>query len=119
MAQVLESEPVDCPEGSEVYLNSVAIAYWEGDAIGWLELCLQIEKEAGRQRTGLLNESRFLDLDVLLIEEESYELPNLIVPHPRMCQRDFVLGPLAELQPDWRIPGIDLTVSQCLEELQK
>ncbi len=119
MAQVLESEPVDCPEGSEVYLNSVAIAYWEGDAISLLELCLQIEKEAGRQRTGLLNESRFLDLDVLLIEEESYELPNLIVPHPRMCQRDFVLGPLAELQPDWRIPGIDLTVSQCLEELQK
>jgi 2-amino-4-hydroxy-6-hydroxymethyldihydropteridine diphosphokinase len=118
MAQVIKSDPVDCPEGSEVYLNSVAVAYWSESALALLELCLQIEKEAGRQRTGLINESRFLDLDVLLVEDEVYDCPELIVPHPRMCQRDFVLGPLAELDAEWIIPGVHKTVYEALGDLK-
>ncbi|EDM25319.1 2-amino-4-hydroxy-6-hydroxymethyldihydropteridin e pyrophosphokinase [Lentisphaera araneosa HTCC2155] len=119
MAQILESEPVDCPENSDVYLNSVAVACWSGEALDLLRLCLKIEKEAGRERSGLVNESRFLDLDVLLIEDENYDMSELIVPHPRMCERDFVLGPLAELEPDWIIPGSDKKVSEVLEGLER
>jgi 2-amino-4-hydroxy-6-hydroxymethyldihydropteridine diphosphokinase len=116
-AKVVESEPVDCPEGSLTYLNSTLIADWNGSAPDLLKLCLKIEYEAGRRRSGVVNESRFLDLDVLLIEEEQYNLPELIVPHPRMCERDFVLGPLAELAPNWIIPGKKQTVAELLEQL--
>ena len=117
-AEVLESEPMDCPEGSSTYLNTALTGEWSGSAQELLQVCLKIEHEAGRRRTGLINESRFLDIDVLLFEDETYKLSDLIVPHPRMCERDFVLGPLAELAPNWSIPGKNKTVKQCLEELR-
>ncbi|WDE96571.1 2-amino-4-hydroxy-6-hydroxymethyldihydropteridine diphosphokinase [Lentisphaera profundi] len=118
MAQIVESDPMYCPEGSGLYLNSALIADWDGEALDLLQLCLKIEKEAGRERSGIINESRYLDLDVLLIAEDTYDLPDLIVPHPRMLERDFVLGPLAELASEWLIPGANKTVGQCLAEIR-
>ena len=116
-ASAVESEPMDCPEGSTTYLNSSVVGYWSGTALELLDLCLKIEYEAGRRRTGVINESRFLDIDLLLFGDEIYDSPKLTVPHPRMCERDFVLGPLAELVPTWLIPGKEKTVRACLEEL--
>lgn len=58
-----------------------------------------LETAAGRQRS-FANAPRPLDLDLLLYGTEALDLPDLIVPHPRMLQRDFVMIPLAEIAPE-------------------
>ena len=64
-----------------------------------------IETQAGRIRVEL-NEPRTLDLDILLIDDLIMKTKKLIVPHPRMHQRQFVIVPLFEINPKLNIPGI-------------
>jgi 2-amino-4-hydroxy-6-hydroxymethyldihydropteridine diphosphokinase len=64
------------------------------------------------------NEARVLDLDLLLFAEQSCESPVLVLPHPRMAARRFVLAPLAEIAPDLRIPGHGQTIAELLESLE-
>lgn len=63
-----------------------------------------IEARFGRQRS-IPNAPRTLDLDLLLYNEDCLNTPQLMLPHPRMHQRAFVLAPLLEIAPDCRIPG--------------
>ncbi len=70
-----------------------------------LAALLAIEKQFGRVRS-LRNGPRVLDLDLLLYDAQSIAAPGLVVPHPRMHQRAFVLAPLLELAPACVIPGI-------------
>ncbi|MBE0621066.1 MAG: 2-amino-4-hydroxy-6-hydroxymethyldihydropteridine diphosphokinase [Burkholderiales bacterium] len=70
-----------------------------------LAALLAIEKQFGRVRS-LRNGPRVLDLDLLLYDAQSIDVPGLAVPHPRMHQRAFVLAPLLELAPACVIPGI-------------
>ncbi|MCX5519930.1 2-amino-4-hydroxy-6-hydroxymethyldihydropteridine diphosphokinase [Kaistia defluvii] len=69
-----------------------------------LTLCLAIERDHGRERA-IRWGPRTLDMDVLLYGDESIDEEGLIVPHPRMAERAFVLVPLAEIAPDLRIGG--------------
>ena len=64
-----------------------------------------IETQAGRIRK-VLDEPRTLDLDILLIDDLIMKTKNLIVPHPRMHQRQFVIVPLSEINQKLNIPGI-------------
>lgn len=63
-----------------------------------------IEARFGRQRS-VPNAARTLDLDLLLYGDECLRTPQLVLPHPRMHQRAFVLAPLLEIAPDCVIPG--------------
>ncbi len=63
-----------------------------------------IETKAGRRRS-FPNAPRTLDLDLLLYDAQRIDQPGLVVPHPRMHERAFVLVPLVEIAPDVRIPG--------------
>ena len=67
---------------------------------------LDIERRHGRERTGAVNEPRTLDLDLLLYGSEILNQGNLIVPHPRLHERAFVLYPLYEIAPKLEIPGL-------------
>jgi 2-amino-4-hydroxy-6-hydroxymethyldihydropteridine diphosphokinase len=69
-----------------------------------LDELLDIETAHGRQRS-FANAPRSLDLDLLLYGQSQLETARLIVPHPRMCERAFVLRPLLELAEDISIPG--------------
>lgn len=69
-----------------------------------LQALLALEKQFGRVRT-FLNAPRTLDLDILLYDDLVIADTNLVVPHPRMHERAFVLLPLAELAADLQIPG--------------
>ncbi len=62
-----------------------------------------IEKNQGRVRDGRKNHPRTLDLDFLLYGDLEINEPDLIIPHPRMMQRDFVLKPLLEIAPEVKI----------------
>jgi 2-amino-4-hydroxy-6-hydroxymethyldihydropteridine diphosphokinase len=78
---------------------------------------LTIEGALGRRRDGHRYGPRAIDLDLLLYGDETVDLPDLAVPHPRLVERAFVLEPLAELDPELQLPD-GRRVSELLAGLQ-
>ncbi len=81
-----------------------------------LESLQSIEHTLGRERSGPRFGPRVIDLDLLLFGDVISEDPRLILPHPRMLERAFVLIPLAELEPDLPLPR-GLTVREALARI--
>lgn len=71
----------------------------------------QVEREFGRRRS-IPNGPRTLDLDLIAFGREVLETPELVLPHPRAAKRLFVMGPLAEIAPNWRHPVTDRTAAE-------
>ncbi|PJK08143.1 2-amino-4-hydroxy-6-hydroxymethyldihydropteridine diphosphokinase [Lysobacteraceae bacterium NML120232] len=89
------------------FTNAVAWLETRLAATALLQALFAIERAHGRDRSRELRWGpRTLDLDLLLYGDEIIEVEGLIVPHPRMAERRFVLEPLLEIAPDIRIPGI-------------
>jgi len=112
-----ETEPVGGPPQGP-YLNAAVIVETPLDPDGLLQLARTLEADAGRvreQRWG----PRTLDVDLLLCEDRIIERPGLSVPHPRLSERRFVLQPLAEIAPEWVVPGSGRSVEALLEDLQE
>jgi pantoate--beta-alanine ligase len=109
VSPVYETDPVDSPEGSPPYLNAVVELASELRPRQLLDVAGRLEAALGRVRTGL-NAPRTLDVDVLLAGNEVVDEPDLVVPHPRMRERRFVLAPLADLAPDL-VPPEDLAAA--------
>lgn len=99
ISRVYETEPVGGPAGQGAYLNAVVELRTRDGARALLERCRALEASAGRVRTVRFG-PRTLDADVLWVDGEAVDEPDLVVPHPRMWERRFVLVPLAELAPD-------------------
>src|SRR5688572_19946458 len=108
-SRVYETDPLG-PE-QRPYLNAVARVSTELSPRDLLDRLLAIERSQGRERGAVRNAARTLDLDLLLYGEREIDEPGLIVPHPRMAQRAFVLEPLCDLAPDLVIPGAHAPVS--------
>lgn len=99
VSPVYETAPVGGPNDQGPYLNLVAELDTAADARGLLEVCRSLEVAAGRVRKVRWG-ARTLDVDVLWVDGEIVDEPELQVPHPRMWERRFVLAPLADLAPD-------------------
>lgn len=98
VSDVFETEPVGGPPQGP-YLNCVVELDTHAGARELLERCRSAERAAGRVRE-VANGPRTLDADVLLVGGLHLDEPDLVVPHPRMWQRRFVLQPLADLAPE-------------------
>lgn len=97
------------------FINAVALIETALKPHDLMTALLKIEHHQGRKRS-VLNAPRTLDLDILLYENQQICDTNLVIPHPRMTERAFVLYPLLEIAPDCSIPG-HKNINQLLKNL--
>ena len=109
------SEPVP-PSDQPWYVNAVLIVETALRPLPLLDCLLAVEERFGRRR-GAPNAARTLDLDLLDYDGRHCETERLLLPHPRLHQRRFVLAPLAEVAPRWRHPGLGLSAAALLARL--
>jgi len=105
------SDPKDCPPDSPMYVNAVAalVPLPDDTPHALLRKLQQIEASHGRIRSGLRNEARTLDLDLLAFANTVCNTPDLILPHPRAHERRFVLEPWIEIAGrEWKLSGMTL-----------
>ena len=93
------------------FLNGVAIVRTELAPIDVMEALLRLETAFGRRR-GEPNAPRTLDLDLIAYGRDVIDAPGLVLPHPRAAERRFVMGPLAEIAPEWRHPVLGETAAE-------
>lgn len=118
VSSLWESAPIDCPPGSPRFVNAVAALQPRGDDPRELLASLQqIENDFGRRRGTVRNAPRTLDLDILSFGQILMEEAELTLPHPRMHERAFVLSPLLEISPHYRVPGMARLASVLLQEI--
>ncbi len=105
LSEYVETEPVG-PEGQGAYLNAAMVIETALEPRPLLDAMLEIERANGRDRD---QEERWgprtLDLDLLLFSDRVIDEPGLTIPHPRLHERVFVLGPLAQIAPGLLVPG--------------
>ena len=109
VSPVYETEPVGGPSGRGPYLNVVVELDTDLSARDLLEVGRRLEAAAGRVR-GERWGPRTLDVDVLWVDGVALDEPDLVVPHPRMWERRFVVAPLADLDPDLPPEGWEASV---------
>jgi len=112
-----ETEPVGCPPGSEKFLNAVLEIEFTGAPRTLLKKVLAYEVAHGRDRVAGQNAPRTIDLDMLYFGEKEILEKDLVVPHPRLAERRFVLVPLSVIRPDMIVKGTGKTVRMLLREL--
>jgi 2-amino-4-hydroxy-6-hydroxymethyldihydropteridine diphosphokinase len=117
-SSIYETSPVDCEPGTAAYLNAVMEIGFDGPPITLLDLLMEIELKMGRPSKRPRNSPRSIDLDLLYVGNMVLNSPEIIVPHPRLAKRRFVLAPLAEIAPDLVLPGQTRSVSALLERLK-
>jgi 2-amino-4-hydroxy-6-hydroxymethyldihydropteridine diphosphokinase len=104
VSPLYETDPVGGPEQG-AFLNLVVELDTERTPRQLLELCQELEADAQRVRLERWG-PRTLDADVLLVGDLAVDEPDLVVPHPRMWDRRFVLAPLADLAPELVPPDV-------------
>ncbi len=113
---IYETDPVDCGPGTQAFLNSV-IEVQAACTPPELHAHLKaVEQALGRPVQRERNAPRTLDLDLLYADDIISNDPDLILPHPRMHLRSFVLKPLADIRPELVLPGFSQPVSAFLKE---
>jgi 2-amino-4-hydroxy-6-hydroxymethyldihydropteridine diphosphokinase len=95
------------------FINQVLIVKTSLEASNLIKIVLAIEEGMGRKRT-TKNAPRIIDIDILFFNNEIINTQNLVVPHPEIHNRRFVLVPLVELSPFYMHPSIKKSMSELL-----
>lgn len=112
VSSIVETEPVGKTDQPR-FLNAVAEIETDLDPKALLSKLLDIETDLGRVRVERWG-PRTIDLDLLLYGDRQVKTDTLTVPHPELHRRRFVLEELAELCPDYEVPGLGRTVRELL-----
>ena len=113
-APTYQTEPLLCPPGSPTFHNSVVEIDYAGDPFDLLTLTRAIEIDMGRTANPEQNAPRLIDVDLLYFGDAFIETESLVLPHPRLRERRFVLQPLADIRPDLILPGQKIDVATLL-----
>lgn len=114
-SSLYETQPVGVPD-QPWFLNCAVAVETNLSPERLLESTLAIERAMGRERTRKKG-PRNIDIDIVLFDQRIVDSPRLMIPHPAMHQRRFVLAPLAEIAPQARHPVLKKTVGELLAEL--
>jgi 2-amino-4-hydroxy-6-hydroxymethyldihydropteridine diphosphokinase len=117
-APVYQTEPLLCPPGSPPFYNSAVEIGFDGTAFELLKITQGIEKNLGRQIGWVRNAPRLIDVDLLYFGGEVIDTERLVLPHPRIAERRFVLQPLAAIRPELVLPGDGRNILQILDGLK-
>jgi 2-amino-4-hydroxy-6-hydroxymethyldihydropteridine diphosphokinase len=117
-SKVYETEPVGVPLqfSDKPFLNAVLIVTYL-DASALAAQLHVIEMLMGRTRSGVQNEPRLIDIDVIYADGMTIQTDEMTIPHPRWSERRFVVQPLADMRPNLMIPGQNRTVQEVLLSL--
>lgn len=99
------------------FLNAVVQLSTEMNPVSLLQQLQTVERQLGRTATVRFG-PRVIDLDLLVYDSEVVDLPELVVPHPRIQEREFVLGPLSDLMANLKLPKDDTTVGEHYRKLK-
>ncbi|WP_018969563.1 2-amino-4-hydroxy-6-hydroxymethyldihydropteridine diphosphokinase [Rubritalea marina] len=118
VSSVFSSDPVDCPPGSPEFYNAVLELTFDGEPLALLDALQRIEVEMGRPSAHGVNAPRTIDLDILYMGELVLKWPRLVIPHPRLQHRRFVLEPLVQIAPELVLPESEKPMEWHFQELQ-
>ncbi|HZT28266.1 MAG TPA: 2-amino-4-hydroxy-6-hydroxymethyldihydropteridine diphosphokinase [Bryobacteraceae bacterium] len=113
ISPVYETEPLEM-RNQRWFLNLVVEAETSLFPRQLLFRILKVEARLGRKRLGP-NGPRTIDIDILFYGQTILHTTDLVVPHPRLASRRFVLAPMADLAPEWRDPVTRRSMSQLLD----
>lgn len=118
VSPLYETEPVfdHAHPGEGWFLNGVVQLRTDVTPKSLITVCREIERSLGRDEDDRKG-PRTLDLDILFYGQRIINEPDLVIPHPRLHQRRFVLAPMADLDPSWEHPVLHQTVGQLLKTL--
>jgi 2-amino-4-hydroxy-6-hydroxymethyldihydropteridine diphosphokinase len=117
VAPIYQTEPLACPVGSPLFYNTVVEIGFEGSAFELLHITQDVEMRLGREKSFVRNSPRIIDVDLLYLGDQQIDSELLVLPHPRIAERRFVLQPLAAIRPDLILPNSLRTISQLLDDL--
>ena len=117
MASLYETEPMG-PQDQPDYLNSVCSFDCELEPLDLMRELKLIERQHGRVQSTERWQARPLDLDIILFGDQSVNTQELVVPHPGLAKRSFVLWPLAELNESLSIPELG-SIQQLMENCDR
>lgn len=99
------------------FVNSVIMVHTQFSPVQLLRFLKKMERQFGRIDSDIRNGPRALDFDIVFYNDWVIESTALIIPHPRMQERGFVLKPLYEIAPDWIHPIFQKTARRLLNEI--
>lgn len=117
-SKIYETAPVDCPDGSQPFLNAAVEFSCKAPPLDLLATLQSIEQDCGRPPVHGFHDPRTLDLDFLYYDNLQLSHISLTLPHPRIADRIFVLKPLMDICPDRILLPANLKVRELCDKIE-